>query len=81
MKFHDGTEVRRVTKIDGADMVTLDDRLVDDALAGAWASRISLESTFGPVTVVSREALIRMKAGAGRPRDLGDIASLEEMDR
>jgi hypothetical protein len=33
------------------------------------------------VTVVSRDGLIQMKVASGRPRDLGDIESLEEMDR
>jgi predicted nucleotidyltransferase len=81
MKFHDGTEVHRVTKIDGTDAVTLDYLVVDETLAPVFASRMRVETDFGSVRVVSREALIRMKAAAGRPRDLGDIASLEEMDR
>lgn len=81
MKFRDGTEVQRMTKIEGGDTLTLDYLLVSDSLAPAWASRERLETDFGAVTVVSREALLRMKVAAGRPRDLGDVASLEEMDR
>ena len=79
--FRDGTEVQRVTKIQGDDTLTLDFLLVNDTLEPAWSSRQRLEADFGPLTVVSRDALIRMKVAAGRPRDLGDVASLEEMDR
>ena len=81
MKFRDGTEVRRVSKIEGGDTLTLDYLLVNESLASVWATRERLDTDFGAVTVVSREGLIRMKVAAGRPRDLGDVASLEEMDR
>jgi len=33
------------------------------------------------VSVVSREGLIRMKAWAGRPQDIADIARLRDLDR
>lgn len=81
MRFRDGMELRRTSKIEGADTLTLDLILVDDNLLPAWESRVSVETEWGPIRVVSREALIRMKAAAGRARDLGDIASLEEIDR
>jgi hypothetical protein len=81
MTFSDGTEVQRVTKLDGAESLTLDFLLVNESLEPAWRSRQPLETEFGGLTVVSREALIAMKVAAGRPRDLGDVASLEEMDR
>lgn len=81
MTFRDGTELQRVTKLDGPDTLTLDLILVNESLEPAWSSRQHLETDFGGVTVISREALIMMKVAAGRPRDLGDVASLEEMDR
>lgn len=81
MKFRDGTEVQRVTKIAAGEMLTLDYLLVNESLAPVWASRIRLATEFGSVSVVSRDALIRMKVAAGRPRDLGDVESLTEVDR
>jgi hypothetical protein len=81
MKFRDGTEMRRASKIRGGDTLTLDFMLVTESLQAAWQSRQRLETEFGPLTVVTREALIAMKVAAGRPRDLGDVASLEEQDR
>jgi hypothetical protein len=81
MRFRDGTELQRISKIAGAETLTLDLMLVNEALAHAWSTRVDLTTDFGPLTVVTREALIAMKIAAGRPRDLGDVASLEEMDR
>ena len=81
MKFSDGTEVQRVTRIAGTETLTLDYLLVNESLEPAWKSRVRLATDFGDVTVISRPALIAMKVAAGRPRDLGDVASLEEQDR
>jgi hypothetical protein len=81
MTFRDGTEVQRITKLAGAETLTLDFLLVNTSLEPAWHSRLRLETDFGPLTVISREALIAMKVASGRPRDLGDVESLEEMDR
>ena len=63
------------------DTLTLDFMLVTESLQAGWQSRQRLETEFGPLTVVTREALIAMKVAAGRPRDLGDVASLEEQGR
>ena len=79
--FRDGTEIQRVTKIAGGDTLTLDFLIVTPSVEPAWRSRLRLETDFGAVTVISRDALIAMKVASGRPRDLGDVASLEEMDR
>lgn len=81
MTFRDGTEVQRVTKVAGEEMLTLDFLLVNESLKPVWASRCRLSTDFGSVSVVSREALIQMKVAAGRPRDLGDVESLTEADR
>jgi hypothetical protein len=44
----------------------------------AWPGRV--KASFGPVAVdvIGRDAFIRNKRATGRPRDLGDIASLGE---
>ena len=80
--FQDGTEVRRVSKVDASgDLMTLDFMVVDQNLEDAWASRRRLPLDDGHVFVVSRDALIEMKARAARPQDISDIASLKEIDR
>lgn len=81
MKFRDGTEIRRITKPGGEVMLTLDLMLVTENLQDAWASRQRVTVDGDPIWVVSRDALIRMKAAAGRPRDLADVESLREVDR
>lgn len=84
MTFKDGMRLQRVTKIDAGAALTLDLILVDENLEPAWASRkrlemIDMDGT--PIWVISREALIQMKAAAGRPQDALDIQNLEEQDR
>lgn len=81
MKFKDGMEVRRVSKIGGEETLTLDLLIVDDNLQPIWADRIRVETEFGPVWVVSREGLIQMKSWAGRDQDHADIRRLKEIDR
>lgn len=43
----------------------------------AWPGRITVRIAHLDVPVIGREALIRNKRAAGRPRDLADIAELE----
>ena len=81
LTFRDGMVVRRLNKFEGEDHLTLDLIVVNENLTPAWASRLRVESEDGPIWVVSREALVRMKATAGRPQDLADIDSLREQDR
>lgn len=81
MTFQDGMSLQRVSKIEGGALLTLDLILVDANLESVWVSRTRVELAGSPLWVVSREALIRMKAAAGRPRDLLDIQNLEELDR
>lgn len=81
LRFADGTEMRRVTKVEGEDAVTLDLIPVGEHLEGVWEERRRVETTAGPLWVVSREGLMRMKAAAGRDQDLADIRRLEELDR
>jgi len=79
--FSDGMQLRRVTKIEGSDMLTLDLLLVNPNLEPVWASRERVGTERGEVWVVSREGLIQMKAWAGREQDLADIRRLRELDR
>lgn len=82
LEFKDGTSVLRVNKIDPAgDLMTVDLMLVDKNLESTWASRVRLPFGDGQVSVVSREALIGMKARAARPQDVMDIQNLKEGDR
>lgn len=81
-EFKDGTEVQRINKVDAdGNLMTIDYMLVDAGLAPAWASRLRLPFGGGHVNVVSREALIGMKARAARPQDLADIQNLKDLDR
>jgi hypothetical protein len=73
-----GLSVQRVTKIQASDTLMLDLLLVHPALVEVWDSRLQVHTPEGPLWVVSREGLIRMKAAAGRLRDLADIEALEE---
>jgi len=81
MRFADGMELRRVTRIVDDEALTLDLLLVAGFLTEACESRVQVNTESGAVTVVSREGLIRMKAAAGRPQDLADIQRLRELDR
>jgi hypothetical protein len=81
MTFRDGMELRRISRISGSEVLLLDLLLVNPNLASVWESRVTIATEAGPVKVVSRAALIQMKAAAGRPQDLGDIERLLELDR
>ncbi len=81
MTFRDGMRLQRVSKVEGGDILTVDFMLVDASLEGAWQSRVRVDTADGALWVVSRDALIRMKAAAGRPIDAADIEKLREIDR
>jgi hypothetical protein len=81
MRFADGLEMRRVTKLEGGDALTLDLLLVSPAFAEVWAGRRRARHESGSLWIVSREGLVRMKALAGRDQDLADIQRLQETDR
>jgi hypothetical protein len=81
-EFKDGTEVRRVNKVDAAgDLLTVDFMLVNGNLETVWNSRLHLPFGDRHIVVASRDALIAMKAQAARPQDLMDIANLKDLDR
>ncbi len=84
IRFTDGMELRRVTKIEQEEpyeSLTVDVLLVNPNLEEVWASRRRLESDFGNLWTISRDALIRMKTWAGRESDLADLRRLEDLDR
>lgn len=82
MEFKDGTTLHRVNKVDrDGNLMTVDFMLVDRTLAPAWESRTRLPFGGEHVVVISREALISMKALAARPQDIADIQNLKDGDR
>lgn len=84
MTFDEGTEkerhVQRVSKIVGDEHLLIDFMIAEAALAGTMEERIVIQLAPGPLVVVSRDALLRMKRLAGRPQDLADIEKLESSD-
>jgi hypothetical protein len=81
-ELKDGTEIWRINKVDpSGDLMTLDFMVVDANLQAAWASRTRLPFADRDVVVVTRDALIDMKARAARPQDLMDIRNLEDVAR
>lgn len=84
MTFEAGTErerhVQRVSKIEGKEHLLLDLMIADAALAGTLDDRVEVALPEGPLAIVSRQTLIRMKRLAGRPQDVADIERLEAAD-
>jgi hypothetical protein len=70
-------EIRRISKIIGEDVLSLDLLLVTPTVEDVWQSRIQLDFFGHKLSVISREGLIKMKTLAGRPQDLADIHKLE----
>ncbi len=81
MRFRDGLELRRVSKVVAHETLTLDLLLLNPSLASVWASRRAHATACGELVAVSREALVQMKVAAGRPQDLADVERLREADR
>jgi hypothetical protein len=79
--FDEGTErerrVQRVSKLEGSEHLVLDFLLEEASLRGFLAGCVRVELPKGPLVVVSREVLLKMKRQAGRPQDLADIEKLE----
>jgi len=68
--------VRRISKTEGPEVLTLDLVLLPAWLEQTWTSREMLEWEGRTIQVVSREGLLAMKRVAARPQDLADIAKL-----
>lgn len=79
--FRDGMELRRLTKYQGSDLLTLDLIPVNPTVEEAWRSRKRVPTLRGTLWVVDRQALIEMKLRAGRPQDIFDVERLRDLDR
>ena len=67
-------EIRRVSKIDeDGEVLSLDFLLVTPEVEDVWDSRVTIDFQGNPMSIVSRDGLIRMKELAGRDKDLIDI--------
>ena len=78
MSFKEGTvEIRRVSKIVGEDVISLDLLLVTQHVEDVWEEREWKEVEGEVIPIVSRNGLIKMKRQAGRSQDLTDIERLE----
>ena len=75
MSFKDrAVEIRRVSKIDDdGEVLSLDFLLVTPQVEDVWKSRQTVDWRGDPLSIVSKEGLIRMKELAGRHKDLIDI--------
>lgn len=70
-------EIRRVSKVVGEDVISLDLLLVTPHVEDVWKGREEIDFMGEKLFVVSREGLIRMKRQANRPQDIADIERLE----
>ena len=78
MSFKERTvEIRRVSKIVGEDIISLDLLLVTQHVEDVWEEREWKEVEGEVIPIVSRNGLIKMKRQAGRSQDLTDIERLE----
>ncbi len=74
-------EIRRVSKIDDdGEVMSLDFLLVTPFVEDVWNDRIKLDWNGRPISIVSREGLIKMKELAGRHKDLIDIDRIKNED-
>lgn len=73
-------DLQRVSRIEGEETLTVDLLLVGPSLEPVWATRHDVATHAGSLRVISRDALIRMKALAGREQDAADIRRLQELD-
>ena len=84
MTFEAGTprerHVQRVSKVEGRDHLLLDLLIAEGVFADALADRTEVTLAAGPLSIVSRATLIRMKRLAGRAQDLADLEKLEAND-
>lgn len=71
-------EIRRVSKIDDeGEVLSLDFLLVTPHVEAVWNDKITVEWQGRPMSIVSRDGLIKMKELAGRHKDLIDIDRLK----
>ena len=76
------TIIHRITKIDSnsEDFLDLDILEVTDTIKELRESRIRLESSFGPISVIDKQGLIQMKKKRNTKIDQEDIENLEAIE-
>lgn len=81
LRFDAGTsrerEIRRISKIEGEDVLTLDLLILPPFLRDVWDDRERFDWQGQSMAVVSAPGLIKMKRIAGRTQDLADLERLE----
>jgi hypothetical protein len=84
LTFDAGTQrerhVQRVSKIEGGEHLCVDLLVADAVFSGLLDDALEVRVPRGPLTVISRAGLIKMKQLAGRPQDVADLARLEGED-
>ena len=77
MVFDEGTDrerrVQRVSKLQDGEHLVLDFLLAEASLKGFLDGCVKVDLPQGPLVVVAKEVLIRMKKQAGRNQDLADL--------
>lgn len=72
-------EVRRVSRVEGGDFLSVDLLVVTPVFEDVWSSRTRVTWNGRALPVVSREGLLAMKRVAARTQDLADIERLQEL--
>ncbi len=84
MVFEEGTSrerhVQRVSKILQGDHLVVDFLLERAAFTGFLEGSAVVKTSAGPLIVVARDVLLKMKRMAARPQDAADIEKLEAPD-
>lgn len=75
-KSKEKTEIFRISKVDGSDLLTLDLVLVSPGLEDVWDDRELFDWLGRRIVVVSRDGLMKMKRLSGRDQDLLDLKML-----
>ena len=74
-------EIRRISKIEGEEVLTLDLLLVDSVYEDVWAGRTAFDWEGRALKIVALDGLLKMKRLAGRDKDLLDIKELTAKKR
>lgn len=81
MSFCNGKiQIHRLVKLAGEEAIPLDLLTVTPDLRSAWKQRITLESAYGPICVVSAKGLTTMKSMRKSGQDKDDIRKLKGKD-
>lgn len=76
MTFTSGVAMRRVSKVEGKDVMTLDFLIAEGPLEDVFDMTIEVESGGRTLTTLSKAGLVYMKQLSGRMKDLADIERL-----